>query len=307
MKTLLISISLFALLGSCSALEKMQGMVPKPQYQFQSLNIKNINLSEITLQMVGSIKNPYGVSLPKSLVGVDLLIEGNRLTHIDTDLGAIEGKATKTVPMDIKLKYSDLLKFYKNFPKKELLNFQMKGDLELPIPANYQIAGASSVKFPIDQSKEIPAVLPDVEIRNFSLKKPDLTTIATQAATGIFDKIVGTNSKDNSPGLEANFDLAFTNKTAAKLLMNQLKFDLELEGQKFLAGSPTEIVQVGDTNIVKIKTMVPLFEAGTSLYSAYTKRSANYKITGISGLSFPSIDKATIPFNYDKLGKLSWR
>lgn len=95
MKQLIVCIFTFTIVN-CSVLGVLKDKVPKPEFSFESLNIKEITLTDITLNMVTSVENPYPLSLPKSLLEMDLNIEGTKLSHISTDLGAIESKKQKT-------------------------------------------------------------------------------------------------------------------------------------------------------------------------------------------------------------------
>nr|HNI28707.1 hypothetical protein [Leptospiraceae bacterium] len=61
---------------NCSMLDSMAGGLAKPSFSFQKLDIKNITLSEITFNLLTSVKNPYPVSLPKSNLNMNLMIEG---------------------------------------------------------------------------------------------------------------------------------------------------------------------------------------------------------------------------------------
>jgi LEA14-like dessication related protein len=297
-----LAITLLLLLGSCSALEKLSSVVPQPKFSYESMKIQRITLSDIQLRLVTSVQNPYSTSIPQSKLGADLLIEGNKLTHIDTDLGVIEGKSTKSLPIDIKIKYTDLIKFYKKFPTKEILNLELNGDLKLPIPTQYQLAGKSEISFPFQVSRPIPSVQPSVEINNFSVKLPNLKELATGTASSLLGSALGI--KKESPTIETYFDLEFANGNAAKMLLNTLSFDMELEGNQFLSLSPKEITQVGNSNLVKVTTLIPVIDAGSSLIKILQQKTANYSLKGISAVSFPGMDSTPVDFNYDKLGKL---
>lgn len=293
-------------LQTCQLLEVIQSQIPKPDFSVTNLSIKEMNLTDMTLLLDTSVKNPYPVSLPTSKLGLDVMIEGMKLSHIDTDLGKIEAKSTKNLPMDIKLKYTDLLRFYKNFPTKEALALNLKGDLKLPIPAQYRITGDKEVSFPVDYKKNIPAIQPSLEVSNFSVQLPDFKKTATQAASSLLGSILGTSEKEEAPSIETSFDLKFTNASPAKFLMNNLKFDMDLDGNSFFSGAPKEIIQEENSNIVKIKTAMPVVEAGTALMRSFQSKTANYNLKGISGIVFPGIENKPVDFNYSKAGKLSW-
>lgn len=305
MKKYSLAIAIIISLGSCSTLEKLSSVIPQPKFSYESMKIQRITLSDIQLRLVTSIQNPYSTSLPQSKLGADILIEGNKLTHLDTDLGRIEAKSTKSLPIDIKIKYTDLLKFYKKFPTKDILNLELNGDLKLPIPSQYQLAGKSEISFPIQITRPIPSLQPNIEINNFSVELPNLTDLATGTASSLLGSAFGI--KKESPSIAANFDLEFSNGTAAKMLLDTLSFDMELDGNKFLSLSPKEITQVGNSNLVKVKTSIPVVDAGSSLIKILQQKTAKYSLKGISAVKFPGMDSLPVDFNYDKIGSLKIR
>ncbi|MCC5813284.1 MAG: hypothetical protein JJT78_00885 [Leptospira sp.] len=307
MKQRIIYTILILSLTSCAVLENIQSRIPKPEFSLAGMKIKEVNLSELTLTLNSVVKNPYNVTLPTSKLGLDMAIEGMKLSHIDTDLGAIDAKSTKTLPFDIKLKYTDLLKFYKSYPSKESLDMNFKGDLKLPIPQNYQIAGQNEISFPIDYTSPIPSLQPSVELSNFSVAMPDLTKLATQTATNYLGGLFGGSTEAESPSIDTSFDLKFSNNSPAKFLLSDLKFDLELEGNSFLKGAPKEIIQEDTSNIVKVKTEIPIVDAGSSLISTLKNKTARYNLKGLSGISFPGIRSEKSDFNYATNGTLKWK
>lgn len=307
MKAFVFYTLILSSLIQCAILENIQSRIPKPEFSIAGMKIKEVNLTDLTLTLNSSVKNPYNVTLPTSKLGLDLAIEGMKLSHIDTDLGAIEAKTTKILPFDIKLRYTDLLKFYRNYPTKDALNLNMKGDLKLPIPQNYQIAGQREISFPVDYTRPIPSMQPSVELSNFSVALPDLTKVATQTATNYIGGLFGGSAKTESPSINTSFDLKFSNKSPAKFLLSDLKFDLELEGNSFLKGSPQEIIQDETSSTVKVNTAIPVVEAGTSLMNTLKNKTARYQLNGLSGISFPGIDTGKSDFNYATNGTLRWK
>ena len=147
------------------------------------------------------------------------------------------------------MKYTDLMDLYKKVPGKELLNVKLDGILNVPIPESYQVAGKKSFDFPFTQDKQIPAVLPTIDIRNFKIIKPEPASIANKAKDGAsaaamnyLDGLLSGKNKRRSTaqaGLSnvdidvANLNLKlFANKAAAELKFSDLKYDLQLNGEK---------------------------------------------------------------------------
>ncbi len=313
-------------LSHCSLLGVLQDKVPRPEFSFESLSIKEITLTDITLKMVTTLENPYPVGLPKSLLNMDLKIEGNKLTHISTDLGEIQAKATKSLPFEIKIKYTDLVKIYQSIPGKPLLTVGLDGNVKVPLPSSLAAVGQDSISFPFQKQREIPAVLPTVDIKNFKILMPTKEEISSQANTtavassamSFLEGLLSGKSKTQaaksaaSAGLSnldlklnTNFDLNFQNKAASELLFQDFGYNLKLGGENFLQGSPKEIVNNGKESIVKINTAFPISQISQGLYKTIQTKTAGFDLNGNSGMNVPGIGEG-MKFNYAKTGKFSW-
>ncbi|XDD44883.1 LEA type 2 family protein [Leptospira sp. WS39.C2] len=308
----------------CSVLGVLQDKIPTPEFSFESINIKQITFTDITLGVETSVTNPYPVSLPSSLLDMDIKIEGLKLSQVKTDLGVIEAKKTKSLPLEVKLKYTDLLQLYKKFPTKPMLEVSAEGNMKVSIPKQWQLLGKDSVSFPFVQKREIPAVLPDVEIRNFKILMPSEAEILSASNT---DAMIGTTTnflkgllggsktpatsaaKAGLSGLNLNlkteFDFVFSNQAASNLNLSDLKYNLQLAGENFLSGSPKEILNSGKESTVKVESLFPITSIGTSLYKTIQSKEALYQLKGDSALNVPNI-RENIPFSYEKKGKFHW-
>ncbi|TGL90402.1 hypothetical protein EHQ68_02935 [Leptospira congkakensis] len=308
----------------CSVLGVIQDKIPLPAFEFDSLSIKSITFTDITLNVVTSVENPYPVSIPSSLLDMDIKIEGLKLSQIKTDLGAIEGRKTKQLPLEVKLKYTDLLNLYKKFPDKPVLEVSAEGNMKVPIPKQWQLLGKDSLSFPFVKKKEIPAVLPNVEIQNFKILMPTEADILSASntgaladtATGFLKGLLGGSKQTATSAAKAGlsglnldlnteFDFVFANQAASNLNLTNLNYDLNLGGEKFLNGTPKEIINSGKTSTVKVATKFPITSISSSLYKTIQSKSAQFDLKGNSGLKVPLIAE-TIPFQYEKQGNFKW-
>ncbi|MDF3818801.1 LEA type 2 family protein [Leptospira sp. 96542] len=309
---------------NCAMLGVLQDKIPAPEFEFESLTIKSITLTDITLLANTSVENPYPISLPSSILEMDLKIEGMKLTHLKTDLGAIEAKKTKQLPIEVKFKYSDLYNLYKKFPDKPMLEVSSEGTMKVPIPKEWQLLGKDSVSFPFVKKKEIPAVLPDVEIKNFKVVLPNKEEIMknanseslTNTAIGFLDGLLSQKKQSVTSAAEAGltglnlnlnteFDFVFANKAAADLNLSNLGYDLKLAGENFLNGSPKEIINSGKTSTVKVSTKFPVANISSALYKTIQSHTANFDLKGSSSFNVPNL-KEQIPFSYEKKGNFKW-
>lgn len=326
MKVKFLAIYLFLVmnLSYCSVAEGLLGSMNKPTISLKSVDLKKITLEDINLKLLTQIKNPYPIALPRSDLKMKLMIEDNLLSNISTDLGKIAAKDSQDVPFDLQLKYNDLKRIYQSFPGKQILGVKMDGLISLPIPKNYQVAGKESFDFPFQESKDIPAILPNIEIKNFQMVRPDPAKIMSsvntaqvgQAALNYIDSLLG--GKKTSVGsavsqglsnvdinIDTLFDIVLSNQAAATINFSDLKYDLSLQGEKFLAGAPEQIQNNGKESIVKVKTSFPLKSLSEGIANAIQRRSSDFHLKGNSNLKVPGITEK-IDFDYDKKGNFKW-
>ncbi|MBP9887587.1 MAG: hypothetical protein KBF93_14900 [Leptospiraceae bacterium] len=318
-------IFLIFFISSCALLQQFLNGDTKPTFSLKGVDITKITLENISLKVLTNVKNPYPVALPKSILDMNVLIEGNKLAKFSQiDLGKIEANSNKDLPVDVILKYTDLADIYKKVPGKELLAVKFDGVLNIPIPEAYQIAGKKTFEFPFSQDKQIPAVLPTIDIRNFKIVKPEPTQVisgvkdgVSAAAMSYLDGLLGGKKTNIGSAAQAGlsnvdidvateFEIALANKAAAALKFSDLKYDLELNGEKFLSGVPVNIINSGKESIVKVKTSFPLKSVSSGIADAIRKRSSDFKLQGLSGLTVPGLPEGTMSFDYDKKGNFKW-
>ncbi|HMV41979.1 MAG TPA: hypothetical protein PK079_23170 [Leptospiraceae bacterium] len=311
--------------NGCALFQQFLGGGNEPTFTLKSVDINKITLENISLKLLTNVRNPYPVSIPKSILDMNVLIEGTNLAKFSkVDLGKIEASSNKDLPVDVILKYSDLMDIYKKLPGKDLLNVKLDGVLNVPIPESYQLAGKKSFEFPFTQDKQIPAVLPTIDIRNFKIVKPDTDQIssgvkdgATNTAKTYLDNLLSGKKTNLGSAAQAGlsnvdidvateFEIALANQAAAALKFSDLKYDLALNGEKFLSGVPVDIINNGKESIVKVKTSFPLKSLSSGIADAIQKKSSDFKLKGLSGLNVPGLPDGTMSFDYDKSGSFKW-
>ena len=135
-------LGLISFLNGCALLQQFIGGENQPTFSLKSVDITKITLENISLKVLTSVRNPYPIALPKSILDMNVMIEGTNLAKFSKiDLGKIEASSSKDLPVDVIMKYSDLMDIYKKLPGKELLDVKLDGVLNIPIPEAYQVAG----------------------------------------------------------------------------------------------------------------------------------------------------------------------
>lgn len=305
---IIILLFLLTQILGCGIFQKIQSKVPKPDFKIESIQLQEVSLTGLQFQLISILQNPYNTSLPYSKLDGDLLINGRNLTKLSSDLGAIGAKSTKKVPLDINIRYTDLLKLFRTPLNSDTLSMQFKGNVKLPVPENQQaLLGIQEFQIPVDIERLIPNFQPDVTISNFSVDLPNLQDLAISATSNVLGGILGSSRNTEQPSINAQFDLLFSNQSPASFIINQLNFNMNLEGVSFLKLSPSQIIQDKNTNLVKIQAKIPITNETKSLVSILQKREAKFELIGNSKIEFPGIEKIPAEFKYNKTGQLKIR
>lgn len=77
----------------------------------------------------------------------------------------------------------------------------------------------------------------------------------------------------------------FQNKAASELLFQDLNYDLKLGGEKFLNGTPKEIINNGKESIVKVNTAFPVNTISSGLYKTIQSKTAGFDLNGGSRIA----------------------
>lgn len=311
--------------STCASLQELLNRENQPSFTVTSVQIQKITLETLTLQIQTNVKNPYPVSLPQSNARMKVYLEGSQFVSLpNLELGKLAASSTSPLPIEVKIKYADLVEIYKKVPSKETLSVKIDGVLMIPLPESLAFTGLKILEFPFVQEKQIPSLLPSISIRNFKILKPEPSTLKTsassvvvQSAMSYMDSLLGGKKTSiqsaAEAGLEAvdlnvdtEFEIVLTNQAAAKLNFKDLKYGLSLSGEKFLEGKPENILSKGNESILSVKTSFPLKSISKGIASAIQKRSSPFQLKGVSGLEVAGIPDGILPFEYDKSGTFSW-
>ena len=311
--------------NSCASLQQFLGSDNQPSFTVKSVEISKITLETISIKILSNVKNPLPVALPGSKVQLDVFIEGTRFANFPKiDVPKIEPRSYTEIPIDVLIKYTDILEIYKKIPGKELLNVKMEGKLIIPIPEKFQFASQKFFEFPFLKEKQIPAILPSIAIRNFKIIKPEpeillskAETLVANTAINYLDSLLSGKKGSVKSAAEAGlskvdidvtteFEIALTNKASGKLSFSNLKYDLMLNSENFLNGSTQSITNSGSESIVTIKTSFPLKSLSAGIASSIQKKSAPFQLKGVSGLKVAGMPEGLLNFEYDKTGSFSW-
>lgn len=256
----------------------------KPELRIAGFSIDSMNLEGMSLALDMIVENPYPVDFPAVSPNLSLSLEGNKLTTIQSEPIGVKGNSSAEKKVLLNVKYSDLLKFIQQFQLKEKIQFQVAGSLDYKLQ-NVIPGLPNKVSLPIQAQRDIPVIVPEIDIRNF-----DLTTPET-----ILDPF------------KTKFEIVIRNKSQAKFAFDALKFDFSLQNQSFLKSKAENISNEGTQSIIPIETSISLINAGTALLKTFSARNLAFKLDGETNLKFPAIADLNddgVLFSFNKQGTL---
>ncbi|HBS03639.1 MAG TPA: hypothetical protein DEA96_01655 [Leptospiraceae bacterium] len=269
--------------GSCSLLQAL--FDPNgPQFRIAGFSIEDISLEGMTVKLDAELKNPYPVGLPASSLNLDLNINQNHLTKVNTDPIAVKANSVAHFPIRLNLEFKKVKALFQNLSTVEQYTMGLRGSADFDVK---MASLPSKVSVPLSMEQKVPAFFPDVTIENFDFSGPDFISGADSA-------------------LSAAFDLKIKNQAAADFLVQGLNYSLELSGNSFLSGESVETKKDGDASVVRVDSRIPLMGAGRAFLSLFQSGGSSYRVKGNSDLEFPGSDLASTAFGFDKEGKLAW-
>lgn len=280
---LAVLFSLWYLGGSCSILQAL--FDPNgPQFRIAGFSIEDISLEGMVVRLDAELDNPYPVGLPASRLNLDININQNHLTKLNTDPISVKANSVAQFPIRPNLEFSKLKELFQNLSSVEQYTMGLRGTADFDVKlANLP----SQVSVPLSMEQAVPAFFPDVSIENFDLSLSDLLGGSDAA-------------------LATAFDLKVKNQAAAKFLVKGLNYSLELSGNSFLSGESVEARKEGEISVVRVDSKVPLMGAGRAFLSLFRSGGSSYRVKGNSDLEFPGSELASTVFGFDKQGKLAW-
>jgi len=324
-----IIISLFIMLISpnISAFELPDSIggfkIPKPTAEIVNFDIDSISFTDITLLFDVEIYNPYPVKLKLSRVESTFFVENKQFFKTSTNKLKIKAKGKETTRLFINLKYADIIGIVKDYSNKDSLECVVDMVVVLPLPKTVRKA-AENVTFKFNLKKTIPAIKPEINIANFTVKKPSTAEIEAalkkarknlnaDSVKNMFSSLIDGKSTNKiiDPSaldlkLKVNFDIIMKNKTKAALFFKDLKYDFKVNNSKLVEGLTKDIKNKTGEYILSINNEFSSKALGKSILKAFSDGKGDFALTGYSMVKFPDkIKKTPLKLNFNEKGVLA--
>ncbi len=314
--------------GSCAALQQLGDVLKNPEFRLVGVELIGLSLSSLRIRLNTEVKNFYPFDIPSGGVDMGVSLEGAQFVRLKNDFAqGLKSGAATPASFDVELPFQGLAAAFQNIAGKETLRLGLAGDLSVKLPGQRAAIAPGlpeRLKLSFQREDTIPAIYPEVEVRNFRLIAPSTTDIAQSAggalsgaATNYINGLFGGGGARSaaSAGLAGldlevgtEFEIALKNRGAASLVFDQLNYDLLLDNAPFVKGLATQIRPEGNGSVATIRTSFPIAQVTTALATAIRNKQARFRLRGETGLDTPgSALGGLLRFDIDRSGSLSWR
>lgn len=287
--TLLASMVLVALLPSCSLFQKVFSSV-QPEFRIKAFTVKDLSLESITFHIDAELLNHLPVPLPESLLNLDIKVNDQPLTKMQSGPISVKAGAATPVPLDMTLKYSDLYRIIRSMSLVESfkIGFQGKADFPITLPGMPEV-----ISVPFHVEKTVPSFLPDVSIDSVKIRRPDLSSLVSSVFT------------DEIP-LGMDVDLTVRNRGGAKFRFDGMGYSMMLGGSRVFEGKTglSEAGPDGKSTKIQIRTDVPLKESIKAILPLLKGNSINYELRGAAAFKFAGVDLSELKLPLNRSGSI---
>jgi len=319
-KIFIIPVIIFTIasLLSCATMNLNQ----RPSAEIVNFDIDSISLRDITLLFDVEIRNPYPIPLKLNEITSVFYIENKQFFKTATSSGMrIRAGGKELNRFKVTLKYADMVKIVRDYTSKESLECLVDMTIVIPLPdalKNIQ----REVTFNYKLKKEIPVIMPQISIRNFTVAKPSKKEIeealakarqknlSASAVQNMFGAILdGKNPakvidpSDLDLKLKVNFDILMKNRTRTNLAFKDLNYDFMVNKSRLVDGYTTDIQNRSSEYVLGVSNDFSSKALGKSILDAFSKGKGNFALKGYSMVKFPDkIKKDPVKFTFDENG-----
>ncbi|MCB1175230.1 MAG: hypothetical protein KDK39_16765 [Leptospiraceae bacterium] len=342
----LLALGLYSMVGACSIVQTVQGWIPLPEFQLDSLSIAGIDLDALTLRFTVNVKNPYVVDIPHAGFDVGLALNQKQFTRLRSEFKqGIAARGSQSVQLDARIPYQAIVDLLQVFQAdQETIQLNLDGDLDVYLPTDdlpefikkqlqsdaekeearkIQNKYFDKYTFDVAVEKNLPAILPEVTVSNFTIKRPSLQDIQISAGSKsgsvstYLQRLLGGGSFPGAASnfglnqidldLETSFDLQLSNRAAAALELVSTNYELHMAGYKLFSGQALDIARSGNTSSAKIQTSFPLRSISLALAQALHSGQSPIRLKGSMELSSPGwSQQPPLKFSFDRNQALNW-
>lgn len=288
---LALTVAMMAVLSSCSLFQQIMTRA-QPEFEIHSLSVKDIDLDSITLHIDAELINHLPVPLPQSILQLDVKINDQPFTKMQSEPISVRASASTPVPLDLTLRYGDLYRVVRSMSLIESFKVGFDGAVDFPV----SLPGLpDTIHVPFQMEKTVPSFLPDVTVESIRIRRPDLTSLISSAFT------------DEIP-LGMDLDLTIKNQGGASFDFEGMGYTMLLGGKPVFEGKTTSAEAGPDkrSSRIRISTDLPLRESVKAILPLLQGNSIAYELKGNAAFSFSGVDVDELKLPLQQSGSIGF-
>ena len=272
MKKIALFILLIAMMTGCQTVKDIANSIQKPSLSVDDVRITGFNFQEMELTYSIKVDNPNPVAI--RMLGYDYnlginehsFLKGDQTKKVNIEAS---GESIFQVPMTVN--FADLYNTVKGIADQDKSSYSFLSHLAFELP----VLGRTEI--PVRKEGEIPMIkLPKLSVQNLSINNVSLD------------------------GADVNLHLQFNNPNGFGLDIDQLSYDLMVNGSQWADGKALQGVNIKENGVTELNIPISLNigQIGMSAYQLLSGgRSLDYKLKG--NFKFNALHKLLGTTNFD--------
>lgn len=278
LRLIVVGFLMLVFLSGCSHLQD-KGLWQEPNAKVVTSQLVELNLQQALLEVELEVSNPNPFAINLGVLDYQLDIQGAKvLSGQQQQANRLEANGVQHLTLPVVLNFSDLGQLVSNLPQKNQLDYAVAGGLsfDLPLVGLYRVPFQVSGELPIPQLPRFSLV---------SLKQQQLSF----------------------SGAELLLGFEFNNPNSFDLLVRQLSYSLELNGQPLIEGRLPEglSLQAEDLSYIEVPVSLAFGRSARALLDSLMQGgdlSYQLKVDSQLGSSLPAL--GNLPFTRQQTGQV---
>lgn len=280
MKKLPLLFFLSLVITGCQTLQDITESIQIPKLSVDDVRVTGFNFQEMHLTYDIKVANPNAASI--QMLGYDygLSINGDSfLTGDQTEKITVEASDESIFQVPMTINFSDLYDVVSGVATKDEASYRFLSHLNFDIP----ILGETEI--PVEKQGKLPMVkLPKLNVQDLTIDNISLSSA------------------------DVNLKLRLDNPNGFGLNIDQLNYDLIINGSQWAVGKALQDVNIKEKGITELSIPISLNigQIGRSAYQILSgSESVAYKLKG--NFQFNALHKllGTTDFDFNRTGKIS--
>lgn len=237
--------------GGCQTIQDIANSIQKPNLSVDNVRVTGFNFQQMELTYDIKVENPNTVAVEMLGYDYNLDLNGNSFINGDqTEKIEIEASGESIFQVPMTLNFSDIYGSISGLAEQDETSYDFLSHLRFDLPV------LGSTEIPVRQKGSIPLLkLPKLNVQNLQIQDLSLS------------------------GADLVLKLAFDNPNGFGLDINQLNYDLVVNGDQWTDGTALENVNIKENGVTELD--IPL-----SLNISQIGRSAYRILSGSEPLDY---------------------